>query len=138
MKAMPLPFEQFQRKGLLDFSSSTSDSQPLQNQHLHHHHNQQQQQQKWNQNRNKENCYVGSTEPNISSSTLSSSLGGVASGCGGFDSGSTDNHLLGHNCRAVYENISQTPLEESNVSRRLEWRTGRVSCLSLRAKSSRF
>ncbi|CAL9013905.1 unnamed protein product [Prunus brigantina] len=40
---MPLPFEQFQGKGVLDFSSSISDSQPPQNQHLHHHHHNQQQ-----------------------------------------------------------------------------------------------
>ncbi|CAL8121689.1 unnamed protein product [Prunus armeniaca] len=130
MKAMPLPFEQFQGKGVLDFSSSTSDSQPPQNQHLHHHHNQQQQQQKWNQNSNKENCYVGSTEPTsvldtrrspsppTSSSTLSSSLGGGggggASGGGGGGSGSTDTTTcLGTTAAAVYENLSQTPLEES-------------------------
>ncbi|ONI22597.1 hypothetical protein PRUPE_2G138400 [Prunus persica] len=128
MKAMPLPFEQFQGKGVLDFSSSTSDSQPPQNQHLHHHHNQQQQQQKWNQNSNKENCYVGSTEPTsvldarrspsppTSSSTLSSSLGGGggASGGGGGGSGSTDTTTcLGTTAAAVYENISQTPIEES-------------------------
>ncbi|XP_034204821.1 scarecrow-like protein 6 isoform X2 [Prunus dulcis] len=130
MKAMPLPFEQFQGKGVLDFSSSTSDSQPPQNQHLHHHHNQQQRQQKWNQNSNKENCYVGSTEPTsvldtrrspsppTSSSTLSSSLGGGggggASGGGGGGSGSTDTTTcLGTTAAAVYENISQTPIEES-------------------------
>ncbi|BFG21680.1 hypothetical protein CerSpe_079540 [Prunus speciosa] len=130
MKAMPLPFEQFQGKGVLDFSSSTSDSQPPQNQHLHHHHNQQQQQQKWNQNSNKENCYVGSIEPTsvldtrrspsppTSSSTLSSSLGGGggggASGGGGGGSGSTDTTTcLATTAAAVYENISQTPLEES-------------------------
>ncbi|CAL8145501.1 unnamed protein product [Prunus armeniaca] len=96
MKAMPLSFEQFQGKGVLDFSSSISEPQPPQNQHLHHHHNQQQQQQKWNQNSNKENCYVGNTEPtsvvdtrrspspSTSSSALSSSLGGGgANGSGG-------------------------------------------------------
>ncbi|XP_016650249.1 PREDICTED: LOW QUALITY PROTEIN: scarecrow-like protein 22 [Prunus mume] len=125
MKAMPLPFEQFQGKGVLDFSSSTSDSQPPQNQHLHHHHNQQQQQQKWNQNSNKENCYVGSTEPTsvldtrrspsppTSSSTLSAAAGG-GDGGGGGGSGSTDTTTcLGTTAAAVYENISQTPLEES-------------------------
>ncbi|KAM3685318.1 hypothetical protein ACJW31_11G108900 [Castanea mollissima] len=85
MKAMPLPFEEFQGKGVLDFSTASSDSLP----HLHHLY-QQQQLQKWH-NTNKENCYVGteptsvldtrrSPSPPTSTSTLSSSLGnGVAS-----------------------------------------------------------
>ncbi|KAM5554800.1 scarecrow-like protein 6 [Rosa sericea] len=83
---MPLPFEEFQGKGVLDFSSDSSDllaSPPPQGHH--------QQPQKW-----KENCYVGSTEPTsvldtrrspsppTSSSTLSSSHGS------GGGSGSTD------------------------------------------------
>ncbi|KAE8715233.1 Scarecrow-like protein 27 [Hibiscus syriacus] len=80
MKAMPLPFEEFQGKGALDFpSSSTSCSDSslfLQDQHLH-------QQRKW---QNKEGfCFVGCEPTSIntrkspslptSSSTLSSSLG---------------------------------------------------------------
>ena len=85
MKAMPLPFEEFQGKGVLDFSTASSDSLP----HLHRLY-QQQQLQKWH-NTNKENCYVGteptsvldtrrSPSPPTSTSTLSSSLGnGVAS-----------------------------------------------------------
>ncbi|XWS45895.1 hypothetical protein CRYUN_Cryun14cG0018400 [Craigia yunnanensis] len=85
MKAMPLPFEEFQGKGALDFSSSTSScsdsSLLLQNQHHH-----QQQEEKW-QNNKEGCCYVGSEptsvldtrrspSPPTSSSTLSSSLGG--------------------------------------------------------------
>ena len=81
MKAMPLPFEEFQGKGALDFSSSCSDSSLLlQSQHYH------QQQEKW-QNNKEGCCYVGSEptsvldtrrspSPPTSSSTLSSSLGG--------------------------------------------------------------
>lgn len=91
MKAMPLPFEEFQGKGVLDFSTSSSDSLP---QHHHHHHLQQQHQkqlppQKWHINT--ENCYVGteptsvldtrrSPSPPTSTSTLSSSLGHSGSG----------------------------------------------------------
>ncbi|KAM4081632.1 hypothetical protein ACJW30_11G106900 [Castanea mollissima] len=92
MKAMPLPFEEFQGKGVLDFSTVSSDSLPHLHQHHHHHRHQQQQQQlqKWHHT-NKENCYVGteptsvldsrrSPSPPTSTSTLSSSLGnGVAS-----------------------------------------------------------
>ncbi|GMI99078.1 hypothetical protein HRI_003577100 [Hibiscus trionum] len=68
---MPLPFEQFQGKGALDFSSSSSSSSSLllQNQHPHH---------LQGKRHNKEGCcYVGSdtTTTPTSSSTLSSSLG---------------------------------------------------------------
>ncbi|XP_004306953.1 PREDICTED: scarecrow-like protein 6 [Fragaria vesca subsp. vesca] len=88
MKAMPLPFEEFQGKGVLDFSSAASSSDLLGSLPPQGHH---QQPQKW-----KENCYVGSTEPTsvldtrrspsppTSSSTLSSSHGS------GGGSGSTD------------------------------------------------
>ncbi|XWS77246.1 hypothetical protein CRYUN_Cryun01aG0244900 [Craigia yunnanensis] len=82
MKAIPLAFEEFQGKGALDFSSSTSCSDLsllLQNQRH-------QQQEKW-QNNKEGCCYVGSEptsvldtrrspSPPTSSSTLSSSLGG--------------------------------------------------------------
>ncbi|KAK4593010.1 hypothetical protein RGQ29_017233 [Quercus rubra] len=91
MKAMPLPFEEFHGKGVLDFSTVSSDSLPHLHQHHHrHHHHHQKQLQKWH-NTNKENCYVGteptsvldtrrSPSPPTSTSTLSSSLGnGVAS-----------------------------------------------------------
>ncbi|XP_068343169.1 scarecrow-like protein 6 isoform X2 [Pyrus communis] len=111
MKAMPLPFEEFQGKGVLDFSfvssssaaAAASDSflsSPPQK-WIHRHHS------------SKENCYVGSTEPTsvldtrrspsppTSSSTLSSSHGSGASG------GSTDTTTA-----AGVENPSQTPLEE--------------------------
>ncbi|XP_021280932.1 LOW QUALITY PROTEIN: scarecrow-like protein 27 [Herrania umbratica] len=81
MKAMPLPFEEFQGKGALDFSSSTSScsdsSLLLQNQHH-------QQQEKWQSNKKEGCCYVGSEPTSVldtrrspsptSSSTLSSSL----------------------------------------------------------------
>ncbi|XP_048441898.1 scarecrow-like protein 22 [Pyrus x bretschneideri] len=108
---MPLPFEEFQGKGVLDFTSVSSSSaaaaasdsflsSPPQK-WIHRHHN------------SKENCYVGSTEPTsvldtrrspsppTSSSTLSSSHGSGASG------GSTDTTTA-----AGVENPSQTPLEE--------------------------
>ncbi|KAM1157087.1 hypothetical protein ACFX1X_028032 [Malus domestica] len=113
MKAMPLPFEEFQGKGVLDFSSVSSSSAaaasdsflspppPPPQKWIHRHHS------------SKENCYVGSTEPtsvldtrrspspSTSSSTLSSSHGSGASG------GSTDTTTA-----AGVENPSQTPLEE--------------------------
>ncbi|KAJ6404698.1 hypothetical protein OIU84_012797 [Salix udensis] len=90
MKVMPLPFEDFQAKGLLDFSSSSSPD-PF---HQYHH--------KWQNNNSKESCgfLVGSTEPTsvldkisrqsppTSSSTLSSSQGGGGGG-GGASTGTT-------------------------------------------------
>lgn len=114
MKAMPLPFEDFQGKGVLDFSSGCSDllaSPPAQSHHQHP--------QKW-----KENCYVGSTEPTsvldtrrspsppTSSSTLSSSHGS------GGGSGSTDTTpttgLAAAPAGTGFENKqSQTSLEEA-------------------------
>jgi hypothetical protein len=97
MKAMPLPFEEFQGKGVLDFSTTaSSDSLSQHHHHLLHHYQQQQLlqqqqqqqqqvEQKWH-NINKENCYVGteptsvldarrSPSPPTSTSTPSSSLG---------------------------------------------------------------
>ncbi|KAK6240018.1 hypothetical protein QUC31_005487 [Theobroma cacao] len=97
MKAMPQPFEEFQGKGALDFSSSTSScsdsSLLLQNQHH-------QQEEKWQSNNKEGCCYVGSEptsvldtrrspSPPTSSSTLSSSLGGSGGG-GGGSGASTD------------------------------------------------
>ncbi|KAJ6729901.1 SCARECROW-LIKE PROTEIN 6 [Salix viminalis] len=90
MKVMPLPFKDFQAKGLLDFSSSSSPD-PF---HQYHH--------KWQNNNSKESCgfLVGSTEPTsvldkisrqsppTSSSTLSSSQGGGGGG-GGASTGTT-------------------------------------------------
>jgi len=115
MKAMPLPFEEFQGKGVLDFSTASSDSLPQHHQYhlLHHHHHQHQQQhqqqqqqqlppqQKWQIN--KENCYVGteptsvldtrrSPSPPTSTSTLSSSLG---HGSGGSTDTTTTNNTSG-------------------------------------------
>ncbi|KAE8038692.1 hypothetical protein FH972_011171 [Carpinus fangiana] len=107
MKAMPLPFEEFQGKGVLDFSTASSDSLSQHQHHqqhhhhhnLHHHHQQQHQhQQKWHIN--KENCYVGteptsvldtrrSPSPPTSTSTLSSSLG--HGGGGSTDTTTTTN-----------------------------------------------
>ncbi|KAK8974325.1 hypothetical protein V6N11_034689 [Hibiscus sabdariffa] len=89
MKAMPLPFEEFQGKGALDFSSSSSSSCSdssllLQNQHPH-------QPGKW-QNNKEGFSYVGCEPTSIntrrspssptSSSTLSSSLGESGGGSG--------------------------------------------------------
>ncbi|GAV77216.1 GRAS domain-containing protein [Cephalotus follicularis] len=91
MKAMPLPFEEFQGKGVLNLFASSSSLDSIQPQT-------QQQYQKWQSNllynnRGEGRCYVGSEptsvldtrrspSPPTSSSTLSSSLGsgGV---CGG-------------------------------------------------------
>ncbi|KAL4367325.1 hypothetical protein GQ457_05G000190 [Hibiscus cannabinus] len=82
MKAMPLPFEEFQGKGALDFSSSSSSDSSLllQNQHP-----------KW-QNSKQGFSYVGCEPTSIntrrspssptSSSTLSSSLGESGGGSG--------------------------------------------------------
>ncbi|KAK7260155.1 hypothetical protein RIF29_25963 [Crotalaria pallida] len=79
MKAMPLPFEEFQGKGVLDFcSAAASDSFSLL---LHH-----QPPQKWSIIDKEDYCYVGteptsvldsrrSPNPSLSSSTMSSSLG---------------------------------------------------------------
>ncbi|XP_044493961.1 scarecrow-like protein 22 [Mangifera indica] len=91
MKAMPLAFEDFQGKGALDFSSSSSDS--LVSEH-------QRQQQNWLNNNKEGCCYVGSEptsvldsrrspSPPTSSSTLSSSLGGSNGGGGGTASTET-------------------------------------------------
>ncbi|KAG5231180.1 hypothetical protein OIU77_010149 [Salix suchowensis] len=80
MKAMPLPFESFQGKGVLDFASSTTSSPDSLHQYRH----------QWQNNSSKESCgfFVGSTEPTsvldtisrqsppTSSSTLSYSQGG--------------------------------------------------------------
>ncbi|XP_011017463.1 PREDICTED: scarecrow-like protein 6 isoform X2 [Populus euphratica] len=97
MKAMPIPFEDFQAKGLLGFSSSSSSSpDPF---HQYHH--------KWQNNNRKESCdfLVGSAEPTsvldttsrqsppTSSSTLSSSQGG--GGGGGGSSTDTTNGAAG-------------------------------------------
>ncbi|KAF9668784.1 hypothetical protein SADUNF_Sadunf14G0039400 [Salix dunnii] len=89
MKAMPLPSEDFQGKGVFDFSSSTTSSPDS----LHQYHH------KWQRNNSKESCgfFVGGAEPTsvldtisrqsppTSSSTLSSSQGG-----GGGGGASTD------------------------------------------------
>eukprot|EP00257_Ricinus_communis_P001404 XP_002511661.2 scarecrow-like protein 6 [Ricinus communis] len=100
MKAMPLAFEDFQGKGVLDFSSSSTSSPdslhqlllPPQSQHR---------QQKWQNSNPKEICcYVGSEptsvldarrspSPPTSSSTLSSSQGGSNSAAGGGGRGTS-------------------------------------------------
>ncbi|ESW06747.1 hypothetical protein PHAVU_010G072900 [Phaseolus vulgaris] len=84
MKAMPLPFEEFQGKGVLDFSSASDSFSLL----LHH------PQTKWTIDK-EDYCYVGSTEPTsvldsrrspsppTSSSTMSSSLGSNSTSKGG-------------------------------------------------------
>jgi len=81
---MPLPFEEFQGKGLLDFSSASDSFSLL----LHH------PQPKWTIDK-EDYCYVGSTEPTsvldsrrspsppTSSSTMSSSLGSNSTSKGG-------------------------------------------------------
>ncbi|XP_054781139.1 scarecrow-like protein 27 [Prosopis cineraria] len=89
MKAVPLPFEEFRGKGVLDFGSAAPDSFLKWNHNHHHHHD----------NILQEHCYVGTEpisvlnvrrnpSPPTSSSTLSSSHGGGGS-CSGA-TGSTD------------------------------------------------
>ncbi|KAJ7962117.1 Scarecrow-like protein [Quillaja saponaria] len=97
---MPLPFEKFQGKGVLDFSSASDLFSLLQPQP-----------QNWNTN--KEYCYVGSEptsvldsrrspSPPTSSSTMYSSLGSNGPGNGG-GTGSTDS------TKAVAEKVSENP-----------------------------
>ncbi|KAJ9171237.1 hypothetical protein P3X46_014628 [Hevea brasiliensis] len=104
---MPLPFEDFQGKGVLGFSScssssssSSSSSYPDSFSHLPPQ-NQLQQPQKWQNSNTQENCcYVGSEptsvldarrspSPPTSSSTLSSSQGGSNGGGGGASTETT-------------------------------------------------
>ncbi|KAF3440024.1 hypothetical protein FNV43_RR18302 [Rhamnella rubrinervis] len=112
---MPLPFEEFQGKGVLDFSPA-SDS-LLQSQ---------QQPQKWNTTK-KENCYVGSEptsvldtrrspSPPTSSSTLSSSLGGG----GGTGGGSGSNDTTTGVTATASGNISRAALEEEKCGLGME------------------
>ncbi|KAK7260158.1 hypothetical protein RIF29_25966 [Crotalaria pallida] len=115
MKAMPLPFEEFQGKGVLDYSSAASDS--FSSLFLH-----QQQQQKWTSSRDKANCYVG-TEPTsvldssrspsspASSCTMSSSLGSSNRTTNG-GGGSADNTATGA-ALTVSDNPPQAALETS-------------------------
>ena len=131
MKAMPLPFEEFQGKGVLDFSScsSASDSFSLL---LQHHH--QPPPQKWTrEGENKgDYCYVGteptsvldsrrSPSPPTSSCTMSSSLGsnnstskgGSASGGGGGSANNTTTTGGGSAPTTASENPPQGSLETS-------------------------
>ncbi|KAG2669314.1 hypothetical protein I3843_14G027700 [Carya illinoinensis] len=110
MKAMPLPFEDFQGKGVLDFSTTASSDF---SQHRRHH----QQSQKWHTN--KENCYVGieptsvldtrrSPSPPTSTSTLSSYLGNGGSGSTDTTTNTTG---VAAAAAAASENPSQTGLD---------------------------
>ncbi|KAH7519616.1 scarecrow-like protein 6 [Ziziphus jujuba] len=123
MKAMPLPFEEFQGKGVLDFSPASDSLLASQQQ-------QQQQPQKW-KTTEQENCYVGSEptsvldtrrspSPPTSSSTLSSSLGSGGGGGNGGGSGSTD--TTGVAAVAVSGNPSSraAPLEEEKCGLGME------------------
>ncbi|XP_047149630.1 scarecrow-like protein 6 isoform X2 [Vigna umbellata] len=88
MKAMPFPFEEFQGKGVLDFSPGSDSFSLL----LHH------PQAKWTIDK-EDYCYVGSTEPTSvldsrrspNSSTVSSSLGSSNTISKGGSGGSTNN-----------------------------------------------
>ncbi|KAJ1383682.1 hypothetical protein SESBI_43151 [Sesbania bispinosa] len=103
MKAMPLPFQEFQGQGVLDFSSPSDSFSLL----LH-------QPQKWT--RDKEDCYVG-TEPtsvldsrrspnhSTSSSTMPSSLGSNTTSKGG---GSTT---------GATPTVSQNPPREASTEK---------------------
>ncbi|KAI4356737.1 hypothetical protein L6164_000732 [Bauhinia variegata] len=110
MKAMPLPFEEFQGKGVLNFSCKASDSFSL----LLH------QPQKWTTS--KEDCYVG-TEPTSvldarrspsppTSSTMSSSLGSNSAGKASSGSGCSTNSTTGV-ATTVSEKPSQTTALDS-------------------------
>ncbi|KAE9603193.1 putative transcription factor GRAS family [Lupinus albus] len=113
---MSLPFEEFQGKGVLDYSSGVaSDSFSL----LLH------QQQQWTI-RNKEECYVGSTEPSsvldsrrspsppTSSCTMSSSLGSNTTTKGGGDGGGGGVGVgvgpINNNSTVAAATVSENPL----------------------------
>ncbi|KAK7349681.1 hypothetical protein VNO77_07245 [Canavalia gladiata] len=108
MKAMPLPFEEFQGKGVLDFSSASDSFSLL----LHH-------PQKWTIDK-EDYCYVGSTEPTsvldsrrspsppTSSSTMSSSLGSNTTSKGGGTASANNNSNI-----VSAPTVSDNPLQES-------------------------
>ncbi|XP_027907312.1 scarecrow-like protein 6 isoform X3 [Vigna unguiculata] len=130
MKAMPFPFEEFQGKGVLDFSSG-SDSLSLL---LHH------PQPKWTIDK-EDYCYVGSTEPTSvldsrrspNSSTMSSSLGSSNTiSKGGSGGGSTNNTTC--YTPTLSHNPPQTPLETATEKcglRMEDWETQDQSILRL-------
>ncbi|XP_011033505.1 PREDICTED: scarecrow-like protein 22 isoform X2 [Populus euphratica] len=111
MKAMPLPSEDFQGKGVLDFSSSTTSS-PDSLYQYHH---------KWQNNNSKESCgfFVGGAEPTsvldtiirrsppTSSSTLSSSQGGGGGGGGASTDTTNDVAAAGGSIPCVDEECGQ-------------------------------
>ncbi|KAK7349682.1 hypothetical protein VNO77_07247 [Canavalia gladiata] len=102
MKAMPFPLEEFQGKGVLDFSSASDSFSLL----LHH-------PPKWTKEI-EDYCYVG-TEPTSvldsrrspNSSTMSSSLGSTNTISKGGSGGSTNNTT------GYILNVSQNPLQTS-------------------------
>ncbi|KAL9385651.1 hypothetical protein Peur_022661 [Populus x canadensis] len=111
MKAMPLPSEDFQGKGVLDFSSSTTSS-PDSLYQYHH---------KWQNNNSKESCgfFVGGAEPTsvldtisrrsppTSSSTLSSSQGGGGGGGGASTDTTNDVAAAGGSIPCIDEECGQ-------------------------------
>ncbi|KAK7390186.1 hypothetical protein VNO78_25485 [Psophocarpus tetragonolobus] len=107
MKAMPFPFEEFQGKGVLDFSSASDSFSLL----LHH------PQPKWTTDK-EDYCYVG-TEPTSvldtrrspNSSTMSSSLGSSNTISKGGSGGSTNNTTC--YTPTVSQNPPQAALEAS-------------------------
>ncbi|RDX61287.1 Scarecrow-like protein 22, partial [Mucuna pruriens] len=113
MKAMPLPFEEFQGKGVLDFSSASDSFSVL----LHH------PQPKWTIDK-EDYCYVGSTEPTsvldsrrspsppTSSSTMSSSLGSNSTSMGG--SGTSANNNTTTTGAAAAPAPSENPPQETS------------------------
>ncbi|ESW06745.1 hypothetical protein PHAVU_010G072700 [Phaseolus vulgaris] len=129
MKAMPFPFEEFQGKGVLDFSSA-SDSFSF---FLHH------PQPKWTIDK-EDYCYVGSTEPTSvldsrrspNSSTMSSSLGSSNTISKGGSGGSTNNTTC--YTPTLSQNPPQTSLETSTEKcgvRMEDWETQDQSILRL-------
>jgi len=108
---MPLPSEDFQGKGVLDFSSSTTSS-PDSLYQYHH---------KWQNNNSKESCgfFVGGAEPTsvldtisrrsppTSSSTLSSSQGGGGGGGGASTDTTNDVAAAGGSIPCVDEECGQ-------------------------------
>ncbi|XP_014490271.1 scarecrow-like protein 6 isoform X1 [Vigna radiata var. radiata] len=129
MKAMPFPFEEFQGKGVLDFSSGSDSFSLL----LHH------PQAKWTIDK-EDYCYVGSTEPTSvldsrrspNSSTMSSSLGSSNTISKGGSGGSTNNTTC--YTPTLSQNPPQTALETSTEKcgvRMEDWESQDQSILRL-------
>ncbi|XP_028754126.1 scarecrow-like protein 22 [Neltuma alba] len=122
MKAMPLPFEEFQGKGVFEFSPfASSDSFPPV---LHHHH--QPPPEKWTGG--EKICYVGteptsvldarrSPSPPTSSSTMASRGSNSAASKGGGDGSCSTNSTTTGAAATASENPSQAVLDTSSAEK---------------------